>query len=346
MGATVALDEELERRAIARASRDDLAKDLWPRYSTMRGYLDDSYYRFIQANCPWYTDHGERHIKSVIETASRLMTKQQEGKRKEYSELSSLEIFLTLAAILWHDVGNVVRRSGHAEQIPELAEQIKTVFPSVAIRRVVEEIARAHSGKDGLKIPRTDEACSLSHNTIQVYPRSLAAIVRFADEVSENQTRISVPLLPKVPNKSKIYWEYANCITASLPDLARERVVVAFDIPSDKVPLRFLCEEFPDRAANDGTISLIEYIVCRLEKMNNERVYCLPYMRYGSIRSIVARFTILNGTRRLASHDGAEVQLGDPGIAEDGYPRIQIFDRFFEQYGHWRPDNLLEVVAR
>jgi hypothetical protein len=344
MAAALTIEEELERR-VGRGSKDDLAKDLWNRYQTMKSYLGDAYYRFILSNCPWYTDHGERHINSVIETASRLLARQLEARKKEDDGLSSLDLFLVLSAILWHDVGNVEKRSGHAEQIPEMAEKIKGVFPSVAVRRVAEEIARAHSGKEGLKIPRADETCSVDHRSITVYPRSMAAVVRFADEVSENQTRISAELLEAVPEGSKIYWEYASCISSSVPDVSRERVVVTFDIPANKVGKRYQCTEFPEHT-HDGTISLIEYIVCRLEKMNNERVYCLPYMRYGPIRSIEARFTLLEGTRRLASHDGMTVVFGDHGVAGDTYPEIPVFDRFFEQHNGWRPEKLEEELKK
>lgn len=345
MGESLTIEEELERRA-GRTSRDDIAKELWPRYQTMRSYLDDSYYRFIQANCAWYTDHGERHISSVIETASRLLARQLEGRKRDSDGLSSLDLFLALSAILWHDVGNVIKRSGHAEQIPEMVEKIKGVFPNVAVRRVAEEIARAHSGSDGLRIPRPDEACSVEHKTITVYPRSMAAVVRLADEVSENQTRISQELLAHVPEESRIYWEYANCISSSIPDVLRERVVVTFDIPADKAAARFKGGEFKDRMGHDGTISLIEYIICRLEKMNNERVYCLPYMRYGPIRSIEARFTLIDGTRRLASHDGTAVTFGDYGVAGGAYPMVDVFDEFFEQHQNWRPEHLSEAAAQ
>ncbi len=105
MAGVITIEEELERRA-GRSTKDEVAKDLWNRYQTMKSYLDDSYYRFILSNCPWYTDHGERHINSVIETASRLLARQLETKKSEEG-LLSLDLFLVLSAILWHDVGNV-----------------------------------------------------------------------------------------------------------------------------------------------------------------------------------------------------------------------------------------------
>ena len=212
----------------------------------MRSYLGDEYYRFIQANCPWYTDHGERHIATVIETASRLLARQLETKKNDDDGLSSLDLFLVLSAILWHDVGNVVKRSSHAEQIPEMTEKIKGVFPNIAVRRVAEEIARAHSGKEGLKIPAAlTRRVAVEHRSIKVYPKSMAAVLRFADDVSENQTRISAELLDRVPRGSRIYWEYASCISSSVPDVSRERVVVTFDIPANRVRARYPVRRLP-----------------------------------------------------------------------------------------------------
>ena len=80
--------------------------------------------------------------------------------------------------------------------------------------------------------------------------------------------------------------------------------------------------------------------------MNNERVYCLPYMRYGPIRTIEARFTLLDGTRRLASHDGMEVCFGDHGVAVDVYPEIRVFEQFFAQNDRWRPERLEEELNK
>ena len=52
------------------------------------------------------TDHGPQHIETVISRASDLI-------RARSCDLSSYEVFLLLAAIHLHDVGNIHGRTGH-----------------------------------------------------------------------------------------------------------------------------------------------------------------------------------------------------------------------------------------
>src|SRR5436309_2883096 len=108
------LEVELKRRADA---GEEDAADLWGRYKSMKGYLTREYYPWIQANSPFLTDHGEQHIRSVIQAASSLLNKHLSPEIEiQKRSLSSLDIFLVLSGILWHDVGNVYGRSGHAER--------------------------------------------------------------------------------------------------------------------------------------------------------------------------------------------------------------------------------------
>jgi len=334
----------LEAALEARAKTDEDAKAFWHHYNSVKIYLAKEYYRWIQANLPFFTDHGEQHIQSVIQVASLLLSKHLNPDGK--SQLSSLDIFLILSGILWHDVGNVYNRSEHSQLVAEMTEKIKTlIFPTLQIHRLVDEISKAHSGKKGLNIPRLDEYCATSNQNYEVNPRALAAIVRFADEVSENHSRISRALLPKIPDENRIYWEYANCISASTPEPERFRVVVTVEIQRDKAIGKFICHEFPNRVNGTGQIPLMEYILSRLEKINNERAYCAPqFSRYVSIQEIIARFTILHGTERVNNYDMLQVVFGDCGLSQDSYPKIQIFEEFFRCYPNWKPENLKEAL--
>lgn len=336
MNNNLTLETALERRA----STEKDAEILWNKYKAVRDYLTTEYYRWVQANCPFFTDHGENHIQSVIQAASALLNKHLTPESK--NELSSLDLFLILAAILWHDVGNVYGRSGHASRVGKMINEIKRLgFPNIDIQRLVEEISKAHAGEDGLNIPRTEEDCTVLNRPYTVYPKALAAIVRFADEISENRARISQALLPDVPDENRIFWEYANCISASRPEPARYRVVVTVAMQDDAAIREFTCpEQFRNRADSRGNISLIKYVVCRLEKMNNERAYCaLEFSRYVSIIEIVARFTILRGTERVENYE-LEVNF-----SQSGYPNIQIFDDFFERHPNWQPEKIREALT-
>ncbi|MEN6520068.1 MAG: hypothetical protein ABFD46_02820 [Armatimonadota bacterium] len=340
MGDSRTLEEELEYRS----KKSDDAKELWHRYGAMKAHLINQYYPWIQANCPWFTDHGEAHIDSVIRSASWLLLSRLPTKVKP--KLTCLDLFLVLAAILWHDVGNVYSRTGHAD-ISKITNEIKALgFPNVSIHRLVAEISKAHVGKAGLDIPKLNEICATSHDQHKVYTRALAAVLRFADEISENRSRISQALLPSVPDSNRIYWEYANCISACKPEVGREEIVVEVEIPLDKVATKFYCSDYPELTDKEEKISLIHYILCRLEKMNTERVYCAGlFGQYTSIRHIVARFCIMQDTTRVDGYD-LELVLGDDGLQKDSYPEIPIVTKFFECNPNWQPETLEEALLK
>jgi hypothetical protein len=328
----------LEQVLILLAEKDEDAKQLLPRYQAMKLYLEKEYYPWIQATCPYYTDHGAGHVNSVISAASGLLERHLDPKGLG---LNAIEIFLLLAAILWHDVGNAVGRDGHADRIPEMTAEIKKLgFPDPAIHRIVVEIAKAHAGSDGLSKARSEADCAVAR-TVTVYPRALAAIVRFADEISENRSRISLALISQVPPESQIFWQFANCITASRPDPSRERVVLTIEVPDVAAPQRFPCPNaLLHRADTSKQMSVIQYLISRLEKMNNERAYCEPEFRsrYVTVREIVVRLSIVADTQLLNGYE-LEFALAGSGLAEQAnYPSIDVFDRFFAQHPNWQPE--------
>lgn len=327
----------LEQVLVHLAEKDEDAKQLAPRYQSMKLYLEKEYYPWIQATCPYYTDHGIRHVNSVISATSGLLERHLDPNG---GGLNAIEIFLVLSAILWHDVGNAVGRDGHAARIPEMTAEIKKLgFPDPALHRIVSEIAQSHAGIDGLSKAQSEADCAVV-STVTVYPRALAAIVRFADEISEDRSRISLALLPRVPLENQIYWQFANCITASRPDPARERVVLTIEVPDDAAPRTFLCpKNLHHRADASKNISLIKYLISRLEKMNNERAYCEPEFRgrYLTVREISVRLSIVADTRLL---DGYKMEFALTGTGVEGqatYPSIDVFNSFFAQYPRWQP---------
>ena len=334
----------IEDELRARTRKDPDAEDLWNRYANMKRYLELHYYPWIQANCPFYTDHGELHIRSVIHAVSQLLAPHLK-KSPRQSDLTSLDLFLLLSSILWHDVGNVYGRSGHAKRVTEMTRKIKTLgFPNPDIQRLVNEIAIAHAGENGLDIPRGREDCSTSNKTYTVYPLALAALVRFADEVSENQSRISHTLLPDIPKENQIYWRYASCIAASLPDASRQRVRITVNIPDTAAPELHFCDDYPERFEKNE-LSLIEYIVCRIEKMNNERAYCAPHFsRYVSIREIEVLLTLTHDDARIDNYEDVVV-FGDGGLRQEAYPMIDVFEPFFTEHPQWNPDEISKATG-
>jgi len=336
----LSIEAELERRAGAGIDRD--ASDFWSRYNVMKTHLSQEYYPWIQANCPYFTDHGIRHVESVGQAAGLLLDRFLNPRK---NELSSLDLFLLLSGIIWHDVGMVYERSGHANKVAEISKTIKEMFPGIPVQRHVEEISRAHSGEEGLDIPRPEDDYNTANKMYKIYPRALAAVVRLADEVSENHSRISRSLINGVPEGSKIYWEYANCIVASYPDPTRRRILVRIEIQHDKAKTRMECRDFLDRTGGEPQMPLIEYVLCRLEKMNNERAYCSRYItRYVDLRTVEARFTLLRGTERVPGYDELTVVFGDSGLDSGDYPKIKVVGGFFAANPAWTPDRIEEAL--
>ena len=340
---TMEFSPSLERELEERIDRDRDAEFLWPRYKAMKDYLELNYYRWVQANCPFFTDHGEQHIKAVIQAASSLLRPFLLPPKKQ--GLRSMDIFLILSAIIWHDAAMVLGRAGHAVNISKLTDKISALgFTDTTVRRLVTEIARAHTGRTGLDLPRPEEDITTQEMTHTVYSRALAAIVRFADEVSENRSRISLPLLDQIPEDKKIYWHYAASIVASHPEPERERVVVTVEFELDSVIRRFQCDpNFSHRADDSGRLTLLEYVLCRLEKMNNELIYCRTHMsRFTTLQEIEVRLTIVRREVRLKGYDNLTIVLGAAGLNK--YPNVPLFAEFFQQHPEWKPDELKKVV--
>jgi hypothetical protein len=338
----LSIEAELERIATA----DNNLKGLWTRYYTMKDYLAAQYYPYIQANCPYFTDHGQLHIESTIETASQILL----PSPKNIEKLGALDFYLLLCAIIWHDAGNVYDRSSHAEQVSQMITRINNeIFFYPTIQRLVTELVKAHTGEDGLDIPLPEQDCVIGPKTFTVYPKALAAVVRFADEISENRSRISPVLLNegKVPEKNVIYWEYANCIVASRADPLRERIVVTVEIEADRATKRYQCpEECKEYSGEDGSISFIEYAISRLQKMNNERAYCArEFAMYASIRKIEVRLMLTQGGDRVKEYTN-EFELHDSGLHGHTYPKIKFFEDFFEHHPRWRPNNITEWIRK
>ena len=342
-------NKSIEKILQEKAKVDTTAENLWCQYVAMKNYLSRQYYPWVQANCPYFTDHGQAHIESVIQSASQILSKSLQNSLPNVV-LTSLDLYIMLCAIIWHDIGMVFERSRHSDKVKDIVDKIRELgFPDPSVSRLVLELVKAHEERNGLIIPEREQDCTINTRTCTVFPRALAAIVRFADEISENRSRISQGLLRngKIPKKNLIHWEYANCLPASRADPYRERVVVTAEIEVDKAIAMYCCpEEYKQYSSDDKSISLIEYLVARLQKMNNERGYCArEFERYASIRKIEVRLKLIEGGQRVENYMDTFV-LEDSGLDKDVYRQIEIFKGFFEQFPHWSPDRIKEVQSK
>jgi hypothetical protein len=323
---------DLVKELAKRAKKSNNAKAYYHRFEAMKDYLSKNYYEYIQANCPYFTDHGERHISGVIWAASQLLGK----NTKQKNILSDLDLYLLLTAIIWHDAGMVAKRKGHELHVQQLLEQVSALaFQDIEEKRMVEQIIAAHTGTGGFL--RMNPQILYSH--YQVYPRALAAVLRLADEMSEDSSRISVALLEQghVPYDHQIYWYYAKSIKASHPQPSRERLVI-----EAKLNCKEAIMEFPATDESGGKITLIEYMLSRFDKIVSECAYCAPhFVRYASIQWVEITLSLVDGTQQI---NGYCENLRYAPVT-DQYPEsFRVSEEFFRDHPKWQAGQIRSLI--
>ena len=121
-----------------------------------------------------------------------------------------------------------------------------------------------------------------------------------------------------------------------------EFVVVTVELDRQLALTRHSCPQECAKysSASDGTIAVIQYIISRLEKMNNELAYCgQEFREYCQIREIELRLKLLDGTSGLPGYDQSII-LAASGLATGRYPNIDVFHAFFVENPHWHPENI------
>ena len=206
------------------------------------------------------TAHGTGHVQTVINIAGKLVA-------DKLCELKGYEIYILLLAIHLHDVGNYLGRIEHEEKIRDVINMIPSeILIDEPLKMLLLNIASVHGGrladdnKDKISLLRHKEPC----NSIEVRPQLLAAILRFADELSDDNTRASS--LP-VPEKNEMYHKY--CSVLSPVNLSGNTVTMQYYISVEDVMNKY-------RKGRKKEY-LFQEICSRLEKCMRELEYCRMY---------------------------------------------------------------------
>ena len=222
----------------------------------------------VIANGGLLTDHGPEHIETVISRASALT-------RAENCELSSYEVFLLLAAIHLHDVGNIHGRKGHQYSAQDVVNWLGPALSKDAIeRRTIMQVAAAHTAG---ALPDKDTIGKLWRKTHilnnEVRPRFLAAILRFADELADDRRRASRYLMEtgQLPEGAEVYHGLSHALHSVAIDHESREVVLHFDIPK--------VDAVRQMSKNGSHIYLLDEILERSKKLHLERMYAMYFVR-------------------------------------------------------------------
>lgn len=225
-------------------------------YNNVKTHFCTHLYSNIAKVEPALTDHGEEHIKNVLQNAYSLI---------KDDNLNGVELYVLCMAILIHDIGNLDGRTNHEKKLRLYFN--KKNFNTIENDHIklISLIASKHGGKDCDAIGGGNLPIVSTLDRIEIRSQKIAAIVRFADELAEGKQRSSTVLLEtqRLPADSEIYHEYAQILKP--PCILKDTIVLEFviDLNQIKTPLEIL---------------LIE-IFNRIKKLNNERIYCSHYCK-------------------------------------------------------------------
>jgi exopolyphosphatase/pppGpp-phosphohydrolase len=234
-----------------------------------------------------------------------------------YIELRPYEIYVLLMAALLHDAGNARGRAAHEQRIGDIIRDFGSVgqVPPVE-RRLIASIARAHGGKlqDGDKDTITKVITSeLAHiDNITIRPRRLAAVVRLADELSENHRRADAQALKKPYDapQSVLHNLYCEVINTNIRAESHS-VSITFSIDKD-----LLAEEFPlQEGEQSRSVLVVDYIAERLDKTELERRYCNRFLgNFASCDLITVTLEVMD--------DDVIVDKISVELTDSGYPSL------------------------
>ena len=244
---------------------------------------DELYDKIILLN-----KHGKEHVESVISRASDLAKCIIDKEHK----FSPFEIFILLCAIQIHDIGNMYGRDNHTTSFESDFERYakESFINDAVLIKCIFNTAKVHGGKIRGNSD-TIEAAGIRYKTtvlqIDIRQRLLAAILRFADELADDNTRALDIDISKIPEYSKIYHAYSNSLhTVRIEKEDKEDAYFVKLCYFMSIQQAFCSYKKLKRESNGNIISislpLIREIIERTKKMERERRYCsrhfLPYI--------------------------------------------------------------------
>jgi hypothetical protein len=278
------LERLLLERSKVQSEQPFLQADLFTRYEACLSFLRANIYPSIDAGLAAlsqedgiFTLHGPDHFDEVVRYAGLLLNVQDDVT----VNLSAYEIFALLVAIRIHDAGNMYGREHHERRAYQiLASMGSAVFKDQFEIRNIAGIAGAHGGvtPDGSKDTISQLRERETYGVVELRPRLIAAVVRFADEICENRTRAAEVLLDtnSLPAHNEVFHKYASVIKSVVPEPKERRVRIAYDLFVEDVLRKWGKGKINSSVQK---VYLLEEIFSRLEKMFREREYCRRFMR-------------------------------------------------------------------
>lgn len=294
-------------------------------YVSMKQRLADKYYSNTGAALAAeagdrFTKHDISHIDDVIDTAGQMLGFGSDNSEAAYKKLEPFEVFVLLVAILLHDAGNATRREGHEKMTAEILREVGVnAGMSDLEQRIISTIAQAHGGEleDGNRdtIPGLLQDSEPYIGDFKVHAWRLAALVRLADELSENNTRADEAAINKddTPHRSLLANYYCLLISRRIDFISRS-VHLNFELDVKYLPMKFTLKNKDGRETEK---LLIDYIAERLEKCERERRYCNRFLAgFAPYDRIRVKLSIVKNNRVIDTIGFDLEEVGYPALTK------------------------------
>lgn len=289
-------------------------------YYKLKDIVNEKYYPEIQRLFPWYTDHGQKHVESIIHAMGDLLI-------HSYGRLNEMEVFILLCACIFHDTGMTISRNEHADNVKQIIQNMRILITDITVSRQINEIARAHSSKRDLDQLSLIDSCTFNDINYTVQTRALAAMLRLADDISETRYRIEPDLLSKVPEENIIFWQYANAVESVVISAADMNCKIKVSIPKS-----ILLKEFKYAGS---TKIFFEYVLERIEKSYKERVLCsIEFRNIVVISAFEIEMKIMSDDM-FDKIDGIKFEIN-----ENYFQTLSLKDAFYKKNPRWTIDAL------
>ncbi|WP_442496842.1 HD domain-containing protein [Methylobacter sp. sgz302048] len=308
------------------------------RYLAIKKWLEENVYRYIGAGTSAedggiYTDHGPDHFNAVINYAGKLVGVDEDERT---INIEPYEVFLLLSSILLHDAGNIHGRIEHEKKPLDILNAMGALATSDRFeRKIIADIAEVHGGKtkQGDKDTIGNKKWDDRRNYLDVNyrPNMIAALVRFADEICEDRKRAAMHLIEtnSLPKESEVFHQYAYAINSVVVDRQDKSIKLEFYIEEKNI-----CKKF---GKQEEEVYLIDEIMLRLGKMNDERIYCSRFFHE------IIQLQQIRATVIIIDEDGEELKKEEFKLKDSGYPSNTFL--LTEEYPDWVGEKLKETIS-
>jgi hypothetical protein len=324
----------LEKYALIRSK--DARRKLLTAYLALREKITYDFLPLISSKEPFMNDHSRGHIERVLSYIESILEinfprpGSPIGDIPEGRLLTWADTLILLNALVWHDIGNIYGRSGHASQVRKCFDDISPHLYDEHLKQYICQVAEAHSGDGAIErvIPTSHAAASYQGTDIHI--QFLAAVLRFADEIDEDHRRAAPDAwqqLDLIPEPKQRFW-YFSKVNSSIQIRSEQWhfgrhfwVNIESHIPRSEFSLNL--------TINGRQINALSEYFHRILKFERERRYCNKYITtfyHPGIRGIRIRLMTHEKGDSPPAARSFEMEMSDDRPAVDLISDSQLSD--------------------